>query len=922
MDAKQLRARYIEFFLKKGHELYPSAPLVPIDVTGKLDETLLFTGAGMVQFKPFFRGIAKPPNPRLVTSQKCMRAVDIEEVGNPAHLTFFEMLGNFSFGDYFKKEAISWAWEFLTGEEWLNLNKDKLCVTVFEDDDEAYEIWAEIWKAEGFEPRDRIHRLGEDKNFWPGGALSSGPPGPCGPCSEIFYLVADKKELEGDFKKDEAAGKWLEIWNLVFMQYEWKGKLKDTEKPHLGFEKQSMDPLPKPCVDTGMGLERTASVLSGFPSVYETDVFSPIVQKVCEIASYKMGTDEQRDRAVRIISDHIRSASMCIADGILPSNTGRGYVLRRLLRRSIVVAKRTLGIEKQFLHELFPCVISSLADPFSELKDRESLVTNTLQQEEINFRHTMEEGIQKFFSLLEQSKSSKKFSGENAFFLYDTFGFPYELTKELAKEHQLEVDDDEFYQCMKQAQQRSRSAQGSGDVFGGVNEELVLSVSQDAKPYSVFVGYDTLTHMTRIIQISPRFDEYGKTTGHFQICLEESPFYAEAGGQVGDTGWIRNENFLFRVTDTWKKLDLIWCDAELISLSNNQNTSKTLKGLTKEEIVNVLNSGVFFKPVSAEVDEQRRKDIVRNHTATHLLHSALRRNLGNHVTQAGSLVAPDRLRFDFTHGKQLSQEELEKIETEINEKVAEAIPVIIHDNVPLSEARKIGAMMLFGEKYGDKVRMIQIDEYSLELCGGTHVSNTSEIGTFKITSESSSASGVRRIEAVTGRGAYQWMKQREEILKETATLLKTNPNDIKNAVEKLQIQLKELKKTKLAQAQQAQTDKIESQKINGINLYIQKQTNSDPETAKLLTDQIIEKDQNGVAIVATSEEGKVMFFCKIGKNALEKGIHAGRLAGELARKVGGGGGGSPAFAQAGGKDNSKLDDALAEAPQVIAQLLK
>jgi alanyl-tRNA synthetase len=897
MNARELRKKYIEFFESKGHSLHPSAPLVPIDVTGKLDQSLLFTGAGMVQFKPYFRATAQPPSPRLVTSQKCVRAKDIEEVGNPAHLTFFEMLGNFSFGDYFKASAIDYAWEFLTDAKWLGLDPSMLCCTVFEDDDEAYELWEPKWRSAGLDPNERIVRLGEDSNYWPAGALSKGPPGPCGPCSEIFYRTVPESEMTGDYVVDEKAGRWLEIWNLVFMQYEWRGVVTDPDRPHLGFTKQGMDPLPQQNIDTGMGLDRTARVLGGFETVYDTDVFSPIVQAISQRANSTYGADMEKDRAIRVIADHIRTASFCIADGILPSNSGRGYVLRRLIRRSILKGTRVLGIEGPFMSGIFPAVVQALGDPYIELSERSDAITNTLRQEEDAFLKTMRQGHDRFDEILNEKGSV---DGRDAFFLYDTFGFPFEVTQELAAEKELNIDEEEFRAALKEAQEKSRAAHGAGDVFGGESEAIILAVAPDAPPHSVFTGYDRVRHASRLIQISPRFDKNQKTTGDFQICLEETPFYAESGGQVGDTGTIEAEEFAFRVSNTWKEMGQMWHDVELIRFP------RELVGLSPEEIGSVLQSGVFFQPVLANVDAQRRLDIMRNHTATHLLHAALRSVLGTHVTQAGSLVAPDRLRFDFTHGKGMTDEEIAAVEQQVNERIAAAMGVRIHYNVPIDEARKIGAMMLFGEKYGDLVRVVEVPGYSIELCGGTHVNNVAEIGLFKITSESSSAGGVRRIEAVTGIGSYQFVREQEAVLNKAAAAVKTPKAEIAAAIAKLQQQLKDAKKNK---AQSAEVS-YEAKKLGDVTFYYGKLDGASPEDAKLAVDKLVEKDPLGIGFVAAVNDGRVAFFCKIGKDALAKGAHAGNIVKAAATVAGGGGGGSPAFAQAGGRDSSKTDEAI------------
>lgn len=918
MNAKELRKKYIQFFESKGHLLHDSAPLTPIDATGKLDESLLYTGAGMVQFKPYFRGIAKPPHSRLVNSQKCVRAVDIEEVGNPSHLTFFEMLGNFSFGDYFKKEAIEYAWEFLSSTQWLGIDMSKVCVTIYEEDDEAYAYWEELWTSNGFDSTKKIHRLSEDKNYWPAGAFSSGPPGPCGTCSEIFYQTVPDSQMIGDYVADDAAGHWLEIWNLVFMQYEWKGVLIDSDKPHLGYKKIGLEPLPSPCIDTGSGLERTATVLGGFSSVYETDVFAPIVSRICEIANYSFGSDSEKDRVVRIIADHIRTASFCICDGILPSNSGRGYVLRRLIRRSVLKGQRTLGLSKPFLTSIYSSVIEALGDPYLELRERKDVIAKTLQNEEELFLRTVNQGISQFAALIETGNFHSVFPGEEAFFLYDTFGFPLEVTEELSAEKNLIVDKDGFERAMNEAQSKSRKAHGSSELFAE-KEDLVLAIAKNANAQSEFVGYELTECNANLVQISPRFGQDDLTNGMFQICLDHTPFYAESGGQVGDTGAVSSSTFEFEITNTWIELGLIWHDAKLISLNTSDSSVKSLVGLTTEEIGPKLHSGLFFSPVTAKVNAQRRQDIIRNHTATHLLHAALRDVLGSHVAQAGSLVAPDRLRFDFTHGEALKQSEIESVEQIVNDRISDAMQVAIHNNVSIDDARKRGAMMLFGEKYGAKVRMVDIEPFSLELCGGCHVKNSSEIGLFKITSEASSASGVRRIEAVTGRNAYVWVKERDSLLKSSAKTLKVNPNDILKAIDKLQENIKELKKDneRLLSAAPTNAQTVEPRNVLGINLYVQKVSFGGSAAGKLATERLIENDPFGVAVVGIEDDGNISFFCKVGIEALILGAHAGNLVREVAKVTGGGGGGSPTFAQAGGKDLASIDEALASVEKFL-----
>ncbi len=919
MNTRDLRERYISFFESKGHARHASAPLIPLDVTGKLDPTLLFTSAGMVQFKPYYLGIAEPPSRRLVSCQKCLRTTDIEEVGDASHLTFFEMLGNFSFGDYFKREAIEWAWEFLTSPKGLGLPPERLCVTVFEEDDEAYEIWRHILGNEG-----KIHRLGEDKNYWPAGALSAGPPGPCGPCTEIFYRVASEGELSGDFRQDEARGKWLEIWNLVFIQYEWKGRLKSPDRPMLGYIKEDLVPLAKPGVDTGMGLERTAQTLAGLPSVYEVDTFQPLVKAIATRARYSFGSDEVKDKAVRIIADHLRAASFCIADGVLPSNTGRGYVLRRLLRRALLKGVRVLSFRDAFLKDLFSSVQESFGEVYPELIERADLCRTVLEEEEHAFRRTLERGWEILMEMIRQQGSGRNvLSGKDAFWLYDTMGFPLELTKEVAEEHGFTVDEEGYLQELeahRELSQRS-SAEGLGTRRWSARAMATTRILEPRwNRQTRFRGYETTEAEGRIVGISLE-DREGKFTGRFWVALDETPFYAEAGGQVGDQGWLEGEGLRWFVLDAQREGEAIWhlCEGNGGGASVGEDSFRSMVGREAKELEEPMKR-LLGAGVCARVDSARRRHIMRNHTGTHLLHSALRRVLGSHVTQSGSLVAPDRLRFDFTHPRALTESELEEIEGLVNEKILESLPVLVHWDVPLEEARRRGAMMLFGEKYGDRVRMIEVPGFSLELCGGTHVSNTSEIGLFKITHESSSAAGVRRIEAVTGKFAYDFVRQIEGTLELVARRLKTEPSEVLRAVGNLQSALDEMKRRyeELLSSSVAGAPEVSSIPVGEVRLYKHVLEKGGVEAAKTLVDRLIEKDPKGVAlVVAALDEGGAMVG-KAGPQALGAGAHAGSLVSELARSAGGKGGGSKVFAQGGAKDYSALVESLSRAEVLLA----
>jgi len=1004
MTARELRQKYLEFFQSKGHLLHPSGSLVPYDVTGRLDESLLFNGAGMVQFKPYFRGIAEPPSKRLTNCQKCVRTGDIEEIGDLTHLSFFEMLGNFSFGDYFKNEAIAFSWEFLTSSEWLGLDPKRLSFTVFEEDDESLGHWATHLQAAGIDPAARVFRLGEDTNYWPAGAFSSGPPGPCGPNTEMFYWVLDSEPppsgpyLREDWSRDEAAGKWLEVWNDVFIQYEWKGALRDPSRPDKGYEKQGMDDLPFQSVDTGMGLERTITVLNGKRSVYDNDLFEPLFRVLSSVVSpdvreragdWATGHSEEA-KAGRVIADHIRSACLCIGDGILPSNTGRGYVLRRLIRRAVLKGDRALGIGEVFLWKLYEGVAEALGGVYDELVSRREVIVETLKNEEELFRGTLErgllhwgaiaqlisesvaelaramqlvrsfrpdpEGLSDFLSRygvesgletiypseasqglqptsrtitfvewckpiaqairngasiadvdhLEAETKSRVavFPGTAAFQLYDTYGFPLEVTQELCAEAGIEVDIDGFYEALKEAQERSRAARGNATVYGGVVVRFDLSVlsgqQDDAKPTPTrFVGYDATETQATIVGTCQ------VEGGQLAVALDQTPFYAESGGEVSDTGVIEGEGFRLEV------LDLIKQDGVYVHLAEPDFDAT---GLTQE----ALNQKLFRQAVTARVDAPRRRKITRNHTATHLLHAALRQVLGKHVTQAGSLVAPDHLRFDFTHSKGMTPVELAEVERLVNERVLEARPVQVHSEVPIAEAKKRGAMALFGEKYGDTVRMIEVPGFSLELCGGCHVRNTAEIGLFKVLHESSAASGVRRIEAVTGEGAYEWVRQMESTLYEASSKLKAQAAELPSAIERLQEQLRDERKRLerlRSQAPSASPENVVD--VEGIELAVESLTNADMQETTLVADRLAEGNPRRVAVVAGTSNGKVMLVAKVGEEAMGRGAHAGNLVRDLAKIVGGGGGGRPDFATAGGKDPSRVNEALSIAEAVL-----
>lgn len=965
MTVRELRDKYLRFFESKGHSQYPSGSLIPYDVTGRLDESLLFNGAGMVQFKPFFRGIAQPPNLRLTTAQKCVRTGDIESVGDLTHLTFFEMLGNFSFGDYFKKEAIAMSWEFITSPEWLALDPRKVSFTVFEDDDEAFEAWCGHVQSVGIDPATRVFRLDEETNYWPAGAFTKGPPGPCGPNSEMFYWTQGDPPVgpytRDDWIRDEGESKWLEFWNDVFIQFEWQGELRNPDRPAEGYVKVAMPPLPFRSVDTGMGLERTATVLGGLRSLYDTDVFQPILRKIEEVCAggsgfqpenhgqdghgtlgqdaratgdgtYRYGSDPTKDVATRIIADHIRTAVFCIADGVLPGNSGRGYVLRRLIRRAVLKGQRALGIEQPFFHRVYEGVLEAMGDYYTELRERREIIVETLRNEEALFRRTLTSGsamLQNELDLLKKSGQTS-FPGEMAFRLYDTYGFPLEVTKELCEEAGIEVDEVGYEQALLEAQERSRAGSERESVYGGVQG----SSFQGGSSPTLFRGYDTLASQAQVVgvvvvpepptptppssgaQTSPQ--EGGASVTHLAIALDQTPFYAESGGQISDTGVIRGEGFEGVVLDVMKQNGVFIHEVEPRKLPVD------IAGESPEKATEKLGQALSGIEVEAHVDENRRARIMRNHTATHLLHAALRQVLGKHVTQAGSYVGPDHLRFDFTHGKPMTAEEVARVEYIVNEEALKATPVTTYADIPIDEAKARGAMALFGEKYGDRVRMVEIGDFSRELCGGTHLRSTGEIGLFKITSEASAASGVRRIEAVTGEGAYAWILEQTSALYEAAARLRTTPKEILPALDRLHEQLKEEKrrreKAETALAKGESAGARANQEIKGVTLWTRKFEGVDPKIAAGAVDDAVAQDKNLVALAAITGD-RVQWICKVGADAAAKGAHAGNLVKQVAQITGGGGGGRPDFATAGGKDPSKVDEALQAAPGFLGSML-
>ena len=871
MTGNEIREAFLNFFAERGHLIQPSASLIPQD-----DPTLLLIGAGMAPFKPFFTGKMKPPSPRITTCQKCVRTGDIENVGRTArHHTFFEMLGNFSFGDYFKKEVIPWSWEFLT--EVLEIPADKLWITIYTDDDEAFDIWHNVVGV----PAERIIRL--EENFWEIGS------GPCGPCSEIHV---DLGEERGCGKPDCAVGcdcdRYLEIWNLVFTQYNQN-------------DDGTYTPLKNKNIDTGAGLERLASVLQQKKSNFETDLIFPIIEYAASVANKKFGVDSKTDISLKVIADHARSLSVMISDGVLPSNEGKGYVLRRILRRAVRHG-RLIGINSLFLADAVDIVIKIFEGVYPEMAEKRDYIKKVVEMEETRFMQTLQQGTEilneEIASLREAGE--KVLSGASAFKLYDTFGFPWELTAEILEENSMAMDKDGFDKAMMEQKERARCARADKECLPVVYnttafEAEKLLVNEDAKEGKVVLLYE---------QQNPQPVQTVTDGECVAVILDVTPFHAEGGGQLGDTGRLVAPSGVVEVTNT-KKLP---------------NGSTILIGHVTE---GVINSG---EQVITDVNRQRKNDIARNHTATHLMHAALKEVLGTHVNQAGSYVGPDRLRFDFSHFSQVTEEELKKVEAIVNERILDSLDVDITET-EISKAKAMGAMALFGEKYGDVVRVVNVPGFSMELCGGVHVKNTALIGMFKIISESSSGAGVRRIEAVTGHGALAFVNETETLVRNVAQGLKCRTNDILGRIESLQAELKnaEQKANELAdRIASSQLDEIESKVKNfkGVNALVQAVNVDDIDALRSLGDKMRDKVGGVVVLANIASEDKINILAMATKDATKAGIHCGNIVKEVAKITGGNGGGRPDMAQAGGRDVNKLHDALDAAWNIIAGQVK
>lgn len=870
MKASEIRAKWLAFFESKGHKIEPSASLVPHN-----DPSLLWINAGMAPLKPYFDGRVVPENPRITNSQKCIRTNDIENVGKTRrHHTFFEMLGNFSIGDYFKEDAITWGWEFLTSPQWIGFDPERLSVTVYPEDEEAFALWN---KKIGL-PEERIYKL--DENFWDIGE------GPCGPCTEIFY---DRGDKYGDLSDPECwpggeNERFLEVWNIVFSEFNHN---KDG----------SYTPLPNKNIDTGAGLERFSSILQDVDSNFDTDLFMPIIDRTCSLANVAYHVNEDHDVALKVIADHIRTVVFAVGDGVMPSNEGRGYIIRRLLRRAVRYGK-TIGIDRPFLYGLTGIVGEVMGVYYPEVVDKREFIERVIRTEEERFHETLSEGLAMLAELVSAATKagSKEISGDDAFRLYDTYGFPFDLTEDFAAENGMTVDRTGFDEAMEQQRERGRGGRretGSMKVQGGPLSDFTVK--------SEFVGYNELVTESRITAIVSG-DEMAESVvqgSQVLVILDRTPFYAESGGQIGDRGTINGNGFILQV----------------------ENVTKAPHGQTVHHAVVASGTVRSGETVQAVVAKPIREDIIKNHTATHLLHKALKEVLGDHVNQAGSLVEAERLRFDFSHFGSITAEELVDIERRVNEQIWLSTAVTI-ENKSLDEAKAMGAMALFGEKYGDVVRVVQVGSYSLELCGGCHVTNTSQIGLFKLLGESGIGSGVRRIEAVTGKHAYNYLEGQLDLLKQSGALLKSNTVDVPKRIESLFAQVKELSRENeslQAKLSRIEAGSLESQakNVNGIAVLSAKVNAPSMDALRSIVDELKAKLPSSVIVLGAVQDDKVNLAAAVSADLVKKGFHAGKIVKEAAVHCGGSGGGRPDMAQAGGKDASKLEEALKLAEELV-----
>lgn len=868
MSLNTLREKYLAFYESKGHLRLGSFSLIPNN-----DKSLLLINSGMAPMKKYFTGEVTPPRKRVTTCQKCIRTPDIERVGKTArHGTFFEMLGNFSFGDYFKHEATAWAWEFCT--KVLEMPIDKLWVTIYKDDDEAFDIWT---KEVGVAP-ERIVRMGKEDNFWEHGT------GPCGPCSELYY---DRGEQYGCDNPNCGVGcecdRYVEFWNLVFTQFDSDGKGNYT-------------PLDHPNIDTGMGLERLACISQGVDNLFEVDTIQNIMKHLSKICGVTYKQDEKTDVSMRVITDHIRSTSFMIADGVMPSNEGRGYVLRRLLRRAARHG-RLLGIDRPFLVELVDTVVTESKGAYPELESKSALIKKVIGFEEESFLKTIDQGL----GLLNEfiSSGEKVLSGEAAFKLNDTYGFPIDLTRDILEEKGITVDEDGFARLMEEQKNRARNARKAGDTNAWKGDDALL----DGVPSTEFVGYKMLESSAEILAIINEGERVSAVSEGQQavLVLNNTPFYGESGGQVGDHGKICSDSFAFEVTNVQRNANGVFL-----------HSGKVLNGQ--------VNAG---DKVLAEVDAEFRMNVCRNHTSAHLLQAALRKVLGEHVEQAGQLVNQNEVRFDFTHFSALSNEELAEVEAKVNKVILSALTVK-SEEMPIDEAKKLGAMALFGEKYGDTVRVVSADGFSIELCGGTHVDNTSKIGLFKIISESSVAAGVRRISAVTGMGVLKVLDSYKKLAIDTAVELKTaNVNDIPARVAALTVEIKEKERHISALEGKIAAGKVNEMmeaavEVGSVKVIANVISEADTSVARSLCDTIKSKFDNVVVVLAVVSGEKLTFVSACGKQAVADGYHAGNIVREVAKLAGGNGGGKPDGAMAGGKEPEKANFAISKVVEIVS----
>lgn len=878
MGLNEIRSKFLKFFESKDHYLKESASLVPQN-----DKSLLLINSGMAPLKNYFAGVEVPPSVRMTTCQKCIRTGDIENVGKTArHGTFFEMLGNFSFGDYFKEQSISWGWEFVT--QHLNIPEEKVWVTVYEEDDEAFGIWENQIKI----PKERIVRLGKDDNFWEIGI------GPCGPCSELYFDRGEEYGCDNpDCKPGCDCDRYLEFWNHVFTQFN-----RDEEGNYGQLEHKN--------IDTGMGLERMACIMQGVDTIFDVDTIKHILNTVEKMANVEYGKGGKTDVSIRIITDHIRAVSFLVADGVLPSNEGRGYVLRRLLRRAARHGK-LLGIKENFLYKLVDEVIKVSGEAYPELVEKESYIKKVIRIEEEKFNETIEQGMEILASYIADLKKNGEttLSGENAFKLYDTYGFPIDLTQEILEEEHLSIDEEAFNEEMNKQRERARSARGNMD--GESWKEDPLS-KLDSSVASTFEGYFELEN-SGIIKAIVKDNELVDSAvagDKVIVVLDKTTFYPEGGGQAGDAGLLvnKNEDIVVEVIDTKKGAN---------------NTIKHI-GIVKS---GMINTG---EKLSTIVDKEIRMASARNHSATHLLHKALKEVLGEHVNQAGSLVTSERLRFDVTHFSSITKEELKVIEEKVNDVILESLNITC-ENMSINDAKNKGAMALFGEKYGDEVRVVSMGDYSIELCGGTHLTNTSQIGMFKILSEGGVAAGVRRIEAITGRAVYNYLKEKEEIISNVCSNLKTKEDSLSQKVTSLIEENKSLSKElhdmKTKMSLQAVDSVLDSKlDVNGVNLVTTKFEGMDMNTLKEVADNLRDKLVSGVVVLANTTDDKLNLVATATKDAVDKGVHCGNIVKSIAQIAGGKGGGRPNMAQAGAPDVSKVDEALNHASEVLKSQVK